>query len=251
MLGQALVRTVREQGDMALESNHASGAIDSLGYTHATVEAAHPDVVINAAGVIPLSNRPIIDTVRANALGPHVLSAACLAHGVPFIHVSTDCVFSGRLERGRRYSDRDETDALDLYGRTKAIGEPPNAVVLRTSFVGPQHGLWRWLREQPPGATVDGWKNAMWSGSTVDAVARAIVTVMRMHVPSGTYHLSTDDPLAKFDAVVLLSALLGLDLNVRAVGEPAINRTLRPSRDMPRLEPFQHAVGAFVREALG
>lgn len=249
MLGQALVRAFRNDGDTPWESNHASGAIDSLGYAHSTIETTRPDVVINAAGVIPWMNRPVIDTIRANALGPHVLAAACLAQGVPLIHISTDCVFSGSRARGA-YDTADETDPRDVYGQTKALGEPASAVVLRTSFVGPQHGLWRWLREQPPGASVEGWSNARWSGSTVDAVARAIVWVARAETLPGIYHLATDTPISKLDVVTLLSALLGLDLSVHPVDDPMINRALVPSRQMPVLEPFPQAIGAFVQAAL-
>lgn len=249
MLGRSLVRAFRAAGDVALESNHAAGDISSLGYTHSTVEATRPDVVVNAAGDIPLMNRPTIDTIRANALGPHVIAAACLAHGVPMLHISTDCVFSGR--KHGIYDVTDEPDPIDLYGHTKLIGEPPSAVVLRTSFVGPQHGLWQWLRSQPPGASVDGWRSAMWSGSTADAVARAIIWVAHAETLPGTYHLTTDKAISKLEVVSTLSALLGLDLNVRAVDEPVINRALLPSRLMPRLEPFPQAIGAFVREALG
>lgn len=253
MLGQALVRAFRAAGDEPLESTHAMGAIDSLGYVHATIEATQPDAVVNAAGVIPLAGRPAIDMIRANALGPHVLAAACRAHGRPLIHVSTDCVFSGVVHGDGHplpYRDTDPMDAQDAYGRAKALGEPPDAVVLRTSFVGPQHGLWRWLREQSHGAAVEGWRNALWSGSTVDAVARAIVEVSHRRYAHGVYHLATDVPTRKLDVVMLLAALLSLDLSVRPVDEPRLNRALEPSAGMPVLEPFAAAIGRFVAQAL-
>lgn len=250
MLGRALVRTFRFEGDTVYESPHAAGAIDSLGYVHSTIEAIRPDVVINAAGVIPLLHRPTIETIRANALGPHVVAAACFAHGAMCIHVSTDCVFSGKKTIGNWYRDDEVPDPSDLYGWTKAAGEPLNAVVLRTSFVGPQHGLWRWLREQPPGATVEGYRHAMWSGSTVDAVARAICYVAHTGTPPGTYHLATESPIPKYDVVSMLASMLSLGINVKKVDEPVINRGLRPSRLMPVLQPFVGAISQFVQEAV-
>jgi dTDP-4-dehydrorhamnose reductase len=79
-------------------------------------------VVVNCAGVI--KQRPEAEdslaTLRANGLAPRWLAQWCDAHGARLIHISTDCVFSGR--RGN-YSEADIPDADDLYGLSKLLGE--------------------------------------------------------------------------------------------------------------------------------
>ena len=105
-----------------------------------------PDIVINCIGIIkqlPVAKDPLI-SITINALFPHQLAHACKDVGARMIHISTDCVFSGK--KGE-YTEQDFPDADDLYGRTKLLGEVayPHCVTLRTSIIGHelkgQHGL--------------------------------------------------------------------------------------------------------------
>src|SRR5579872_1046511 len=87
------------------------------------VATAEPDVIVNAVGVIKQIDaaKDPVATIATNALLPHRLAALCAKRGIRLIHVSTDCVFSGR--KGP-YSERSPPDAEDLYGRSKLLGEP-------------------------------------------------------------------------------------------------------------------------------
>ena len=81
-----------------------------------------PDAVINCIGIIKqlkAAKDPII-SLSINSLFPHRLANLCRAAGARLIHISTDCVFSGR--KGM-YTEDDVSDAEDLYGRTKYLGE--------------------------------------------------------------------------------------------------------------------------------
>src|SRR4030065_518975 len=75
----------------------------------------------------------------------------CRTSRIRMIHISTDCVFSGRTGN---YSEEDPTDAVDLYGKTKALGEVnyPHTVTLRTSIIGRELkarlGLIEWFLSQ-------------------------------------------------------------------------------------------------------
>ena len=102
------------------------------------IDKVRPDVVINCVGLIkqlsdakdPLSALPI------NAMFPHRLAKLCKLAGARMIHVSTDCVFSGQTGM---YKESDVSDAEDLYGKSKYIGELndlPHAITLRTSIIG-------------------------------------------------------------------------------------------------------------------
>ena len=136
-------------------------AVDVTRFDHVRrlVDELRPDVVVNCVGVI--KQRPdvqdAVPTVTLNALFPHLLADACAQVGGRLVHVSTDCVFSGR--RGG-YVEDDLPDPPDLYGRSKLLGEATGvaALTLRTSIVG--HEL----------ATNRPW----WTGSSPNAVRYAV-----------------------------------------------------------------------------
>ncbi len=109
-----------------------------------------PDVVINCIGVIK-SFREAQDrliNVWINALFPHQLYQICKGHGARLIHISTDCVFSGK--KGI-YREDDPSDAEDIYGKTKYLGEikGEGALTIRSSFIGRElsstHNLIEWF----------------------------------------------------------------------------------------------------------
>lgn len=79
------------------------------------------------------------EAFRVNADGARVLAAACSAHRVGLVHVSTDYVFAG--DATRPYEPGDVLAPRSAYGRTKAAGEAAvlrsgaEAWVVRTSWV--------------------------------------------------------------------------------------------------------------------
>src|SRR2546425_9811214 len=141
----------------------------------ATVEHAfrttRPDVVINAIGVVkklPEGNVPSL-SIQINALFHHLLDQICRSSGACLIQVSTDYVFSG--DRGN-YVEEDIPDPVDLYGRTKLLGEvtnSPNALTIRTSIIGralgTPHGLVEWFLGHA-GGEVEGYSHVVFSGLT-------------------------------------------------------------------------------------
>ena len=170
MLGHVLWRECSARFDASATVRGASldgpftGALDpDRTLTGVTVEdlvsveqaLAHSDatVAVNCIGLV--KQRPeateAAEAIRINALFPHQLATACAAQGVRLIHISTDCVFSGR-QGG--YPEADPPDPVDLYGRSKLLGEPqgPGVLTLRTSMIGPElgraQGLLEWLVAQ-------------------------------------------------------------------------------------------------------
>jgi dTDP-4-dehydrorhamnose reductase len=104
------------------------------------LDTVQPKVVVNCIGIVkqdPGARDPVA-SITVNALFPHRLARACRNAGVRLIHLSTDCVFSGR--KGN-YAEIDSPDADDLYGRTAASGKHTAQVgTLKTSET---HGvLW-------------------------------------------------------------------------------------------------------------
>jgi dTDP-4-dehydrorhamnose reductase len=192
-----------------------------------------PQAVVNCIGIVkqrPESEDAIV-SIEVNSLMPHRLALACRAAGARLIHLSTDCVFSG--ERGR-YSETDRPDPIDLYGRSKLIGEVTGegALTLRTSMIG--RGLYRktslvdWLVAQK--GRVQGYCKAVFSGLTTRELSRAIGSILEKHPQaSGLYHLSAE-PIDKFTLLAKLRTRLGLNLEIVPVDEPRIDRSLDSTR---------------------
>lgn len=247
MLGKRLYGRLIAAGHQVAAPSHSEFPIDYIteivGQLARTL-AWRPILIINCAGAIP-EREPVAECmIRANAVGPHIIARdAARFGGIPVIHISTDCVFSGAPDLrhpGRRYGAFNIPNAHDLYGRSKALGEVqvPHVTNVRTSFIGPEHGLWAWLASQPDGATVDGWQGAYWTGSTVDAVADAIARMAAMDTPpGGTVHLATAGKISKHEVLCRLKEWLGLNVTIRPVYEPRIDRALLPTEgwELPEL----------------
>src|SRR5262249_47411716 len=133
-----------------------------------------PDVVVNCIGVIkqlPTAHDSII-SLSINSLLPHHLAKLCQLNEARLIHISTDCAFSGRQGN---YTEEDASDADDLYGRTKFLGEvgSKGCLTLRTSIIGRElstsNGIVEWFLSQR-GRSVFGYTHAVFSGFTTLAL---------------------------------------------------------------------------------
>lgn len=143
--------------------------------------------VINAIGVIkPYAHDAnpceVENAIWVNALFPYELAAAASETGVRVLQIATDCVFSGRQSR---YKEDSPHDALDVYGKTKSLGEVPwpGFHCLRCSIVGPEFkafaSLLEWFRHQSPGAAVKGFTNHRWNGVTTFHFAALCAGIIR------------------------------------------------------------------------
>lgn len=196
---------------------------------HRAFEQARPDIVFNAVGLVkqlaaaddPLAAVPI------NTLLPHRLARLCGLTRARLVHVSTDCVFSGR--RGG-YAEEDAPDATDLYGASKRLGEVigDGAITLRTSIIGHElrgcHGLVEWFLHTP--RQVQGYTRAIFSGVTTVEFARVMrdVIIPRSDL-SGLYHLSAE-PISKFDLLEMLKDRYGLDKIIEPSERVILDRSL-------------------------
>lgn len=194
-----------------------------------------PDVIINCVGLIKqveLCNNPL-DVLPINSLLPHRLEKICAIASARLIHISTDCVYSGR--KGD-YKESDISDAEDLYGKSKFIGEvsnSENAVTLRTSIIGHElnskNSLVDWFLSQS--GVVKGYKNAIFSGVPTVELARIIRDfVLDKPQLTGLYHVSAD-PIDKYSLLRMVSSVYGRDdIIIQPDTEFTINRSLDSSR---------------------
>jgi dTDP-4-dehydrorhamnose reductase len=170
-----------------------------------------PEAVVNAVGIVKQRElaKEAIPNLEINALFPHRLAAVCGLAGARLVHMSTDCVFSGR--RGS-YTEEDVSDAEDLYGRTKLLGEVggEHCTTLRTSIIGLElsrrEGLVEWFLAQQ--GEVRGFTQAVYSGLTTAEMSRVIERVLVWHPDlSGIWQVASE-PITKYDLLVRLAESL-------------------------------------------
>lgn len=180
------------------------------------------DVVINCIGIIKqLKNVDDITFILINTVYPRVLANACAHYGVHMIHPSTDCVFSGL--RGK-YCEDDAHDALDVYGKTKSLGEPHNATVIRTSIIGEELkgklSFIEWVKSNS-GKTVNGYTNHIWNGITCLEFAKLCEKlIINNSFWLGAKQVFTEEPIAKHKLVELVSEIYGLNVTVTPIEVP-------------------------------
>jgi dTDP-4-dehydrorhamnose reductase len=201
----------------------------------ASFDRVRPDAVINCVGLIKQredSDDPLV-ALPINAMLPHRLAALCSHHNARLLHISTDCVFSGC--KGM-YVENDRSDADDLYGKSKYIGELRDldfAVTLRTSIIGHElnssHALIDWfLSQREP--SILGYRRSIFSGLTAIELARVIGEVVLPNSSlKGLYHLSST-PISKFELLKLVAKQYNKTIEIFPDDELVIDRSLDSSR---------------------
>lgn len=197
------------------------------------VRLVRPDVVINCIGLIkqsPLSENPV-RAIALNALLPHQVAAICRSVGARMIHMSTDCVFDGA--KGM-YREDEPSNADDLYGRTKFLGEvndKPLCLTIRSSIIGHEikgkRGLIEWFLAQE--GTVRGFTRAVFSGFPTVEFSRIIADhVIPKPELTGVMHVSSD-PISKFELLQLVAARYGKIIDIEPFDDYQVDRSLDSS----------------------
>lgn len=171
-----------------------------------------PEAIINAVGIVKQRStaKESIPSLEINSLLPHRLSVLCKAVGARLIHLSTDCIFSGK--KGN-YQETDPSDAEDLYGKTKFLGETQDShcLTLRTSIIGRElsrhKSLLEWFLGQT--GTIKGFTKAIYNGFTTLEMSRILENMLVNHPEaSGVYQVSSE-PINKYDLLLLFREKLG------------------------------------------
>jgi dTDP-4-dehydrorhamnose reductase len=193
--------------------------ISDLHKIESIINSTRPDVVINCIGVIkqlPSANDSI-NTISINALLPHQLARICAQNEARLIHISTDCVFDGT--KGN-YTEKDVSDAKDLYGKSKHLGELENydhCVTLRTSIIGHElntrYGLIEWFLAQKD--QVKGFTKAIYTGFPTVELAYIIAQYI---IPDtslkGLYQVASE-PINKYELLKLVAHVYKKNIQIR------------------------------------
>ena len=188
-----------------------------------------PDCIINCIGIIKQQAAATehIPALMINSILPHRLAAFCKAIGARLIQISTDCVFDGKTGM---YRDEDTSNATDLYGRTKYLGEvtQSHCITLRTSIIGHElttcYGLVEWFLSQT--GSINGFTKAIFSGFPTVEIAR-IISDLILPAPelSGLYQVSSD-PISKYDLLGLIARQYGVTTPIVPCENFAADRSL-------------------------
>ena len=191
------------------------------------------DYVINALGII----KPYCDEAPGlaffvNSAFPQILTEEL---GKKLIQITTDCVFDGSIDAP--YDEMAPKLPPDVYGVTKALGEPEKAIVLRCSTIGPElignRGLLAWLISQK-GKEINGYTNHWWNGITSAELGKICQKIINgeVQIEPGIYHIFSDD-ITKHDLLVKLNQQLDLGCTINPVeASVAIDRRLRTTKNL-------------------
>jgi dTDP-4-dehydrorhamnose reductase len=216
------------------EANSYTGIdVRSLERLSEVIADFHPEAVINAVGILKqrTTAKESIPSLEINSLLPHRLAVLCRAAGARLVHLSTDCIFSGK--KGN-YKESDPSDAEDLYGKTKFLGEvhDSNCLTLRTSIIGKElsrkKSLLEWFLSQT--GTVKGFTKAIYTGFTTLEMSRTIEKLLLKYPKaSGVYHVSSN-PINKYELLLLIREKLGHDIEIIPDDAFRCDRSLDSSR---------------------
>ena len=234
MLGHTVFKTLSQDPRLLVQgisrkSKPPFDALDSI-WKLDHVLSPHVDYVINCAGVIWQAKNPSREeTFRVNTLFPRNLARLVASRGVRLIHVSTDCVFSGTGKGD--HTEIDVPDATDDYGLSKLLGEPDDAMVLRTSVIGREMTTKRSLLEWAianSGKQVNGYTNHIWNGVTSMAYAKICSEIMCQDLYAyGVHHLHSEAKVSKYELLTMINDEMRLCMKINPVEAPdPVDRSL-------------------------
>lgn len=165
------------------------------------------DAVINCIGVLNKDvDAHVASGIYLNSYLPHFVADCLKNTNTKFIHLSTDCVFSGKHGG---YSEDSMKDSSSLYGLTKSLGELNDTknLTIRTSIIGPDRnedgiGLMNWFYKQE--GIVKGYTSAIWTGVSTITLAKALHEAIKENL-SGLYHLVNNKAISKYELLQLFN----------------------------------------------
>ena len=205
------------------------------------IKSITPNVIINCIGITnKFKNKTpslVEKYIKVNSLFPHKLYEICSKYDIRFIHLSTDCVFSGK--KGF-YSENDLPDPIDIYGKSKLLGELNygNSITIRKSVIGHEltkkRGLLEWFLSQKD--EVQGYKNAIFSGLTTLELAKIIENyIIPKENLKGVMHIS-GQTISKYDLLKLISCIYSQQKEIKLDESVKIDRSLNSTN-------FNHLTG--------
>ncbi len=197
------------------------------------IKRLNPDIIINCIGIIKQKLEALqpVKSIYVNGLFPHLISLICQDINARMIHISTDCVFDG--EDGN-YTETSIPNCVDLYGRSKLLGEVdyPHCLTIRTSIIGHELksklGLMEWFLAQE--GSIQGYTCHIYSGVTTVELAKVIATyVIPDSQINGIYQVSAE-PISKYELLKLVALQYGKHINIEPFDTAKCDRSLNSNK---------------------
>ncbi len=177
------------------------------------VKQGNFDTVINCIGLLnQFAENNKSQAALLNGYLPHYLAEITENTNTQVIHMSTDCVFSGK--KGQ-YTEDDIPDGETFYDRSKALGELNDSknLTLRNSIVGPDInqngiGLLNWFMKQE--GEISGYTKAIWTGQTTYQLAKTMEVAAKERV-AGLINAVPSTSITKYELVKLFNRYLRND----------------------------------------
>lgn len=176
------------------------------------------DIIVNCIGIITqkidVFNDDTSMVITVNSLFPHIVAEYCRPKQIKFIHITTDCVFSGKEGN---YSELHAHDSTELYGMSKSLGEPISATVIRTSIIGEEintnYSLLSWLLSQ--NIIANGYTNHFWNGVTCLELAKIIHSmIQRNKFWIGVRHIFSGEQVSKYELLKIIANVYHKDIEI-------------------------------------
>jgi dTDP-4-dehydrorhamnose reductase len=198
------------------------------------------DIIINCAGVIPQAskqrslNSKLYFTI--NSMFPVILSQICDKVGAKMIHITTDCVFSGKDGNYNELSEHDETND---YGMSKSLGELCNATIIRTSIIGEEaqnkRSLLEWVKSNKD-KEINGYINHFWNGVTCLQLSQIIGKIIERKLYwTGVRHIFSPKSVNKFELVSMINDAYNLNIKILPYETEKVDKTLTTIYDINSL----------------
>lgn len=187
--------------------NNINGDITDFANLKKIIREGQYDAIINAIGILNQDAEDNKSTaVLLNSYLPHFLSDRTKDMKTRIIHMSTDCVFSGKTGT---YSETSFRDGETFYDRSKALGELENDkdLTFRNSIIGPDMsekgiGLFNWFMKQE--GQINGFTKAIWTGVTTLTLAKAMEQALKENL-TGLYNLVNNETISKYELLRLFN----------------------------------------------
>ncbi len=208
--------------------------------------------IVNAVGITKPFSRDqnaaeVENAIRINSVFPYELSTAAKHTGATVLQIATDCVYSG--QKGA-YSEKDSHDPLDVYGKTKSLGEALHSETqcIRCSIIGPeldsQTYLFEWFRSQAIGAEIRGYVNHQWNGVTTLHFGKMCAGIIRSRIAlPHVLHAIPTATISKYELLKCFAEQFGRhDLTITPTeASTVVDRTLSTVHDGANRELWRAA----------
>jgi dTDP-4-dehydrorhamnose reductase len=192
------------------------------------IESELPDIIINCIGILneTAENNPE-QAILINSYLPHFLESLTKESSTKVIHISTDCVFSGKEGN---YIESSFKNGVGFYSQSKSLGELNNSkdLTFRTSIIGPELnkdgiGLFNWFVNQKN--EINGYKEAYWTGVTTLELLNAIKHAIDEDL-TGLYHLVFEQKISKFELLNIINKEFSLGLKLIPNDKYSVDKSL-------------------------